>query len=99
MSKIADKAAELSKSVEAFCGSVIMFGTSLLAFTDQMPDKVGIIVIGVVGAFTTFRVWLVRNEKLIRDVADAGEDLYQNAREVWPPDQPVDQYGEHARPQ
>ena len=86
MSVLIDKISQYSKMIEAACGSAAMFGTMVLSQGGMLPGKTAEYLTAAVGIFTVFRVWLVKNEPLIEELAEAGEELYDDVHDyVYPP--------------
>lgn len=85
---IYDKIGPYLKTVQAFVGSTAVLLTTIGVSTQALSPKVAV-PIGVGGvALTTFNVWLIKNEQLIKQVVDAGEDLYDDTRDAVHPPKP-----------
>lgn len=91
-----EKVAKYSKMVEAACGAAAMYGATLLDHKEMLPEGTVYWLNLAIGIFTVFRVWLVKNEKLIEDAVEAGEELYGDLRDaVRPEDTPTERIGRH----
>lgn len=65
------------KTLESVIGVVLIVGGMSMGMAGHLPPWLVTTIGSVLGVLTAVKVWLIRNESLIKDAADAVEDLVE----------------------
>lgn len=76
-----DRIGPYLKAVEALIGAILIVGSMTLGMATHLPAGLVTVIGAVLGVLTTVKVWLAKNEPLIRDAADAVDDLVDGVRD------------------